>query len=193
MSLEEQVADQADEQVANSAPDTEAEGAPEPSLDELLNQYDEQTTQAEPKKEPDNENAQILEFVKMQMQERTEAQVKTDIEESVKIAKEAGDLDLSDDLIEHYLRSKIQSDGRFLNLWQNRGTNRAAFDAVVKSLGKELSQPKGKVDEGVTADVDALASAVSGSSQTTVTDKEPDFLNMSQQDMEKWENKNLNK
>ena len=197
MTLEDSVVDT---EAPAAAPEGDAQeatenNAQEPSLDQLLTEYDQQSEQPkkvdEPKEE-DNDSKVLADYVRQQMEEKSEAAVKQDIESSVKMAKEAGSVELPDEIVDAYLRHKIQSDPRLMQAWQGRGNNRASFDSVVKALGRELSNSLGdKVDTGVTSSVNALASSVRASSKAKTKEGEPDFLNMKRSEFEEYKDKLL--
>lgn len=194
MSLENEVVEETDDVVGDdAAQDTEVQDAPEPSLDELLNEFDEQhkPQKKEPAKKEDPD-ADVKAYVRAQMQQDVESSVKKDVESSVKLAKEAGELNLPDSLIDSYLRQTIQNDERLLNLWHARGKNRASFDAVIKNLGRQLAKSLEKpVDKSVSDSVSALESAVKSSSKSTKGEDKVDFLNMTPDKLREWEDKNL--
>lgn len=192
MSLENQVVDDV-EDVANDdvAQDSETQDAPEPSLDELLNEFDEQNKPQEKKAKKEDPDSDVKAYIRAQMQKDVEATVKKDVESSVKLAKEAGELNIPDALIDSYLRQTIQNDERLLNLWHSREKNRASFDAVIKNLGRQLAKTlEQPVDKSVSDSVDALESAVKSSSKTTKP-QDVDVLQMSKEEFRKWEAENV--
>ena len=162
-------------------PSAEVENAQEPSLDSLLAEYDE-TPKEEPKQEAPQPNAptvtaDVQEFMARQIKkEQTEA-----IQESAKILREAaGQTHLAEKWFEGQLHVAASQDPRIYAAFENRANNPGAWNAILKTLGKdiakELTQPQ--TDEASTESWNAVEASVHSASTSNQAEKQLNWAGM---------------
>lgn len=121
----------------------------------------------------------LRQFANGVQMEREQAQADRDMDSAAKFIKEEKGINAPDKLIRSFLRNEFFSDQRFNNAFLNRSQNPHGWESAIKraakSLDKELSsQP----DPEVTADRDAIASAVlAAGSRTPTPEKSHGSLN----------------
>lgn len=182
--------------VEQDTPDTEGDSTP--SLEELLAQYDEETKPQEAAETKKDDNGaevklnKVLNYLEDQQRQVAEKQARDDLKTAVATTKEAGELDLPDDVIEAYIEHKARLNPKIRTAWLQRHNNKEGFNAVLKSLGRQLKTSLGtKADAETTSNVDAVMSAVSSTKTKTSKDENPDFIGMTPEEFSKWESKNL--
>lgn len=176
---------------AGASPQTEDKGAPDPSIDELLKQFE--ATETPPEQQPDEIKADDLkEFVREAKADRTERlREKTDkaVSEAVKAVK--GDLDLDDGVVKDLLYGRASTDPRFLRAFQMRHENPTAWEGVQKAFGRELAEKMVKPDQNLTDDHAAVEAAVRSASTGSSDEAPPDFGSMSDAEFNTWQRKNI--
>jgi len=143
----------------------------EPSLDELLKEY-EQGTEAKPeqkeaepdKKAPDHpQMSEVLDFVREAQAERTQS----DISKAVQTAKDGNEAlsVLGDTVVRRYLEFEAAEDPRVKNAWMARKSNPEGWNRVLKGLGDKLAKEiQAQPDPQLTNDREAAHASVRGSS-----------------------------
>jgi len=142
----------------------------EPSLDELLNEY-EQGTEAKPeqkdaepdKKAPDPQMSEVLDFVREAQAERTQS----DIAKAVQTAKDGNEAlsVLGDTVVRRYLEFEAAEDPRVQKAWVSRNSNPDGWNRVLKGLGDKLAKEiQAQPDQQLTNDREAARTSVRGSS-----------------------------
>ena len=175
----------------NAQPPADAEKTTEqePSLDELLNEFNEPAQPTAPAPEAKPETAQpeglddVVKWVNEQRQDAVQKQTQADIDAAVKAVGDALDTPLPDRMIRNFIVGEVEFDQRMLNAWAQRGQNRTAWDGVVKGLARELQSTLSEApDTDLTAARDAARAAVRGQQKPTETT--PDINAMSTQEFE---------
>ena len=159
MSEQQAVAEKADGQ---ATPAPEAGGAPEPSVDELLQEFDAKTT-PEPKPETtpekDDRLDKVFDYVERKATEEVAERTNKDISDAVKTT--VGDSDLDPEYVEGKLHFKANTDPAFRNAWMSRHKKPEQFQQVLRAYGKELAgKVNSNIDTSVSNDRAAVAAAV---------------------------------
>ena len=139
-------------------------------LDSLLSEFDSQTSQPTP--EPQQSSSEVKELINYMQQEKKEkeaARLNEDLNATfTQVGEMLADKGLPDYLVRGAVYEKAESDPRFRDAFENRGNNPQAWNRVVKALGAQVKRDlEAQPDPQLTADSNALAAAVRGSSQTT--------------------------
>lgn len=166
----------------------EAGGAQEPTVDELLAQFDQKT-------EPDTKTAnldkgrleQVFDFVEQQSQREQQERTQKDIESAVKTV--IGESDLDPDYVDAALWRKANKDTAFLNAFQQREKSPEQWSQVLRAMGREMSAKQTKPDQNTTNDREAVAAAVRGASTT----KSPDGKPITRQSLKKMDDNEFGK
>ena len=141
----------------------------EPSLDEILNEWDEKDKGAAPEqtkpeeKKPDPQMSEVLDFVREAQAEKTQS----DIAEAVKTTKDGNEAlsVLGDTVVRRYLEFEAAEDPRVKNAWMARNTNPEGWNRVLKGLGDKLAKEiQAQPDQQLTNDREAARTSVRGSS-----------------------------
>lgn len=178
---------------AGAKPQTEDKGAQEPSIDELLKQFEATETPPEQAAKPEikaDDLREVVSFVKEDREERIREKTDKDVLAAAQVVK--GDLDLDDDVIVDFLYGKASRDPRFLKAFQMRHENPDGWNRVLKAQGKELVDKFGpKIDQNLTDDHAAVAAAVRSASTGSSEEAPPDFNSMSDAEFNAWQRKNI--
>lgn len=171
MSEQQAVASEAD---AGTQSQTEDSGALE-DVDTLLNEWEsnadsatessaspDSRTEAETKGEQsDDETKALLNELRQERDERIRQQTEEDVQKAVGTIKEGLETDVPDKLIEGYLYREAAKDSRFLAAFQSRHKEPEKWNRLLKAMsGNVNKQLSGQVDQSMTDDRDAVASAV---------------------------------
>lgn len=151
-------------------PATEEGGAPDERdpLSEFLAQYDEGVTDPQPqpeqKQEPKADEDLARRLSALEQQNAT-LQNARDMEGLVKAVR--GDTEFGDDvLVEAWIDAEARRNPELEKVWQNRQSNRRAFEQMTKALGQQWAKrAKDMPDANVTEDRLAVAAAVRGASK----------------------------
>lgn len=168
-------------------PETEGTGEPEPTMDELLSQVDEETTQPEPAKQEPTEpkeaplDAERLERVEsfMEAQQRKESQSQFDdaVASAVKIAKDDDVLGgFSDSMIEGALRLKAGKDKRISRAFENQDEDPKTWEKVLGVLIREI---RGEQEDKPDPELTSAREAVRASVRTHSSSPEPEVVDTS--------------
>lgn len=182
------VAEDAD---AGAKPQAEDAGAPEPSIDELLKQFDTTDTPPEQPK-PDlkvDDLKEVVSYVREDREERIREKTDADVSEAVKTVK--GDLDIDEGLVKDLLYGKASNDPRFLRAFQMRRENPEGWDNVQKAFSRELASKLVKPDQNLTDDRAAVEAAVRSASTGSADEAPPDFASMTDAEFNAWQSKNI--
>jgi len=186
MSEQQPVANEPDGQSPTA---TEGTGAPEPTVDELLKQFDEgtQPTPSEPTAPSIDAGrlSKVLDYVEQEAKAKAASDFQSDIQSAVKSA--VGDSDLDPEYVEGIFHKRGNTDAAFQKAWLGRKDKPDAWDAVCKQLGKELQAKRSKVDANLSDDMAAVTAAVRSQS-TKPADPAPstkDMARMSDAEFEK--------
>ncbi len=116
-----------DEKAADAQPAGESEQTSEPTLTDLLEDWNKGASDAAPAKEaepaPEMDRVAALEY-------------KLEMKEVIPVVK--GDIEVSDKFVETYINMRATEDSRLDELWKNRNTNRSAWDRAISTLGTEF-------------------------------------------------------
>ena len=149
----------------------------EPSLDELLSQYDQEVkteikqpeTQSEPLDALRNE-------IKEMREERQNETFRKDMDSLVSSVK--GDQDFDETLVEAWIDAEARKDARLSNAWAQRHQDPRKFEQVKAQLTKKFSKAFApKVDPETTADKEAVTAAMTGTGKAPETPP-PDYSGM---------------
>lgn len=171
---------------------TEETGAQEPSIDELLKQFEATETPTEQPKPEAISADDLKDFVRTAKDDRDERireKTDADIVAATKVVK--GDLEIDDGLIKDFLYGRASSDPRFLKAFQMRHQNPDAWAGVQKALGRELASKMVKPDQNLTDDRAAVEASVRSHSTGSADDSPPDFNSMTNAEFDKWERENI--
>lgn len=192
----ETVATEAEESVAasSSAPAAEASSAQEPSLDELLEQFETKTVEPpatqdkaefkpEEAKSDKTEDRVYKEYIERQIQKEADR----DLMNAVKMIKDTADIPLPDRHVRAILEDKAKEDARILSAWNKRNTAPKVFEDVMRAIGRELAKElEMPIDQTATNSVNAVTSAVhSGKTQAPMQESAPDVWKMSEAEWHK--------
>lgn len=177
---------------AETKSQTEGKGAQEPSIDDLLKEFDTTDNPTE-QQSADLKADDIKEFVrtaKEDREERIREKTDADVSEAVKTVK--GDLEIDDGLVKELLYGKASTDPRFLKAFQMRRENPDAWGRVQKAFNTELvSKLSPKTDQNLTDDRAAVEAAVRSHSTGSPDETPPDFNSMSDAEFNAWQRKNI--
>lgn len=169
-----------------AAPTPEAVSGAQDDLDSLLAQFDAPKLAEQPKPEQAKPETKPEEPKAAAPDPGTEARLRAieaefvdrDINNAVSVVKHAmGDSAsrLPDSLIRGALQDQASRDPRFARAWQQRGSNKAAFEKVLDGLGRQLSKELATVpDANATEDKAALRAAVRSASTVSPATQEFD-------------------
>ena len=142
----------------------------EPSLDDLLSEYEQQTA---PREEAPRQQAPQVppdyEYIQQMARDYEAQQTKSAIQETVTGIKNLGEnlKDVDNEIIEGMLQSRAARDPRIATAWAMRHQKPSEWNKVAKSLAKELDSKFHFPDRQATEDREALRAAVkSGPVQT---------------------------
>lgn len=178
---------------AGAKPQAEDKGAQEPSIDELLKQFDSPDPQPEQVAKTEikaDDIRDVVSFVKEDREDRLREKTDKAISEAVTAVK--GDLDLDDGLVKDLLFGKASTDPRFLKAFQMRHENPSGWKSVQTAFSKDLATRLGpKIDQNLTDDHAAVAAAVRSQSTGSPDAAAPDFSSMSDYEFNEWQAKNI--
>ena len=176
---------------AGTKSQTEDTSAQEPSIDELLKQFEQTDTpeQKQPQKIGADDIKEVVSFVREDREARIREKTETDIQAAVKNVK--SDLDLDDGLVRDLLYGKANTDPRFLKAFQMRHENPTGWESVQKAFHKELRTKLVKTDQDATDDRAAVEAAVRSASTGSPEEPTPDFGSMSDAEFNAWQRKNI--
>jgi len=140
----------------------EVEGAQEPSLDSLLSEYE------EPKEEP-KQAPQPVAPISPDIQNFMARQIKKDNDQAISEAAESireavGETSLPTKWFEGQLHLAGAKDPRLTEAFQNRESNPAKWNNIVKALGQELKSDLTPVDTAATDSWNAVEASVRSAS-----------------------------
>ena len=149
--------------------DSAAPGAQEPTLAELLKEFD-QSEPAQTNSVDTSGLADVVKYVRDQKVKDETAATREAIDDAVKRA--VGDRDLPPNLMEAFLKDRAEKDHLVMSAFNHRASNPDSYDRVMKRLGDELADILGKIpDPNVTADKAAARAAVQGASTQSAPDE----------------------
>lgn len=168
----------ASESDTKATPGNEDKGAQEPSIDELLKQFE---TDTKPEQKSTDLKAddikEVVDYVREDREEKTRERTNADISSAVKAVK--GDLDVDDDLVEGMLWRKASKDQRFLRAFQLRHENPSTWADMQKAMNRELAgKITAKPDQNLTDDRAAVEAAVRSASTGSTEEPLPDLGSM---------------
>lgn len=180
---------------APAKPATEDKGAQEPSIDELLKQFEQ--TETPPEQTNDikaddlkaDDIKEVVSFVKETREDRIRETTDKDVSAAVKAVK--GDLDIDEGLVKELLYGKASTDPRFLRAFQLRHENPEGWTGVQQAFGRELASRLAKPDQGLTDDRAAVEAAVRSASTGSSEEPPPDFGSMTDSEFNAWQSKNI--
>lgn len=159
----------------------------EPSLDDLLKEFEQETTietQARSSK-PDKQSeasadspdtSKRLEALEQRL---AEEQLRKDLSPVIEKIKEGFPLLENDEIID-LLDGRAKRDPRLANAWANRHTNPKGWEKVVDAIGRDMSGRLAKLpDKAATEDREAVTAAVRGASTRASEGKAPSYGKMS--------------
>lgn len=145
------------------------------SLDDLLNEFDDQMKPAEPEApetppqtppetppETPSYNPEIAQLMEFRNQYEAD-QARKAINDTVGQMQGLNETlkDMNPDLIEGFLQTRASRDPRISQAWMNRHSNPDGFEKVLKGLSDELAGNVRPIDQKATDDHAALKAAVS--------------------------------
>lgn len=157
----------------------------EPTLDDLLAEFDSQAEpEPEPKVDPKLSAADLqaaLREVQQFQSERQQERVSKDIGQAVEVVR--GELDPeADELVRGWLDVQAQSDARFRAAWQSRHADPVKWNRVLKGMADQFATKYGKrFGRSDQDDREAMAAAVRTAgrhSQPTTPSEAPNFAGM---------------
>lgn len=161
----------------------------EPTLDDLLAEFDSQAEpEPEPKGDPKLSAADLqaaLREVQQFQSERQQERVSKDISQAVEAVR--GELDPeADELVRGWLDVQAQSDARFRAAWQSRHSDPVKWNRVLKGMADQFATKYGKrFGRSAEDDREAMAAAVRTAgrhSQPTMPSEGPNLAGMSDQE-----------
>ncbi|MGI9503675.1 MAG: hypothetical protein ACR2RE_11530 [Geminicoccaceae bacterium] len=183
----------ADESNAKAKPSTEEQSAQEPSIDDLLKEFETDTKPEQTSAKSDvgvDDLKEVVSYVREDRERRDREQTQTDIAGAVKAVK--GDLAIDDDLVEGLLYRKANTDQRFLRAFQLRHESPGTWANMQKAMHRELADKvSAKPDEALTDDRQAVEAAVRSASTGSSEDAPPDFNSMTDQELNAWQRKHI--
>ncbi len=172
----------AGESNAETKSQAEDKGAQEPTIDDLLKEFEasenptEQQTQKTDLKADDIR--EVVGYVREEREQKSRERTDTDVAAAADIVK--GDLGISKERVIDSLYGKANRDPRFLRAFQQRHENPNAWNSVLRKMHDELaSDLKPKVDENLTDDRAAVEAAVRSQSTGSTEEPLPDLGSMS--------------
>lgn len=169
-------------------PDTPAvdDKGTQDDMDALLQEYEEAPKEAAPK-EANNDMSEVMEYIKTQKAESEAAQSEKDIATAVDSLKQGLNVKIPDRLLRGAIHEKAAGDQRFINAYQQRGSNPAGWNKVLKGLQQEILADFDNIpDQQATNDRNAVISAVQGSTnKTPEPTSPPNYGKMSDADFDK--------
>ncbi len=147
----------------------------DPSLDDLLNEYESGApaapADAAPVQQPadaqqtelHNEMRQAVAWINQQRQESDAKRIQDDLKSAADVVKgHIGDDTLSDKLVLNYINGAAGNDPRLLNAWAQRHADPQGWGRVLKGVSEELrTELASRPDPDLTADRNAARNAVS--------------------------------
>lgn len=166
---------------------TETPGTQEPSLDDLLNEYDMHASHEQPDAQPDaqpqteqpaKETSLPPDYdsVRYFAEQYARDQHRREIDKTVQTIKEMGEnlKEIDDEVIEGVLQARAAKDERVRLAWMTRHQKPSEWGKLTKALAKELDEKFRRPDKQVTEDREALRAAVRsgpvGDDKPSVTD-----------------------
>lgn len=149
----------------------------EPSLDELLSQFETEVNsevkQPETKAEPIED---LRNEIKSMREERQNEAFRNDMDSLVETVK--GDAEVDETFVEAWIDAEARKDQRLANAWAQRRNDPRAFKQVQAQLTKKFASAfPSKVDQDATADKEAVTAAMTGTGKAPETPP-PDFSAM---------------
>lgn len=173
-----------EDQNTDATPSADETSAQEPSLDELLKQFEEGEPKQKdaPKAKAGGDEVSLNETQRKKIIEelRTEMAVETEIKNIVAGIKEG--LDVEEEYVRWKLDTLAAKDERVWKAFIARNTNPKAWDAIVKSVKTDLHKTYGKAKE---TDKEKISAAVRSATTTAgSSSKDVDVKKMSEADFE---------
>lgn len=193
MSESQAVADEANPETQSSG---EESGALE-DVDSLLNEWEshadsatESSAEAEKQGEQsDDETKALLNELRQEREERIRQKTEQDVQQAVSSIKEGLETEVPDELIEGYLYREAAKDSRFLSAFQSRHKEPEKWNRLIKAMSGNLNKRmSSQVDQSVTDDRDAVASAVRSAQKAPAQAEgysDKDLANMSDSEFNK--------
>ncbi|MGI9506070.1 MAG: hypothetical protein ACR2RE_23770 [Geminicoccaceae bacterium] len=185
----------------NAEHSAEGDGAQEPTVDELLKQFETATEpeQPDPAKAATDLTADdvksVVSWANEERVRRSTERVEKDIAEAVETVK--GELDIDPGIVRDLMYGRASTDSRFMRAFQQRHTSPEAWMEVQKAFGRELAakfKPGATTDPDLSDDRAALESAVrSAATRPTGDDAPPDFASMSDAEFARHQKKVIKK
>ena len=161
-------------EVGNDPP-VEAEGD---ALDDLLKEYDSATQEAKPTEQP-NESNELVGLLKRREEKdaaneakEAERDVEKGLTEAIDVIQDqlkGGPIRLSNKAIDDILNGMARRDDRLSKAFDNRSENPQAWNRILKSTAKAISEDN-SIDPELTEDREAVANAVKSATTATEAD-----------------------
>jgi len=145
------------------------------ALDNLLNEYDEGTKEETPTGEQ-SDISEVVSYIKEKREQENKVSADAAISNAVKSLK--GDSTLPDAVFRGMIYEK-SNDARFLKAFTERESNPDGWNKVIGAMSNEFKSSLPKEDGQLSADKEALASAVQSASTHQAQPQEVDLASMS--------------
>lgn len=177
---------------ATTEPEAEIKETSEPDLNDLLNEFDTNSTRQETE-EPETvtyndplEKSKVdtvFNYIEEQQRREAEQSTRQGIDSAVEAIKQVDGVTLPDHLIESHLQQQAAKDRRLLRAWQQREVNPDAWNKVLKGVGRSLAKDLKLPDPKLTEDMNSLRA----STKTSTKPSEPDSMEDIVNDEAKWQ------
>lgn len=166
---------------AEAKSQTEGKGAQEPTIDELLKEFEQSETPTEQQSKSDlkaDDIREVVDYVRETRDEKSREKTDADVAAAAKVVK--GDLGISEERVIDTLYGRANRDPRFLTAFQQRHENPNAWSNVLRKMHDELaSELSPQVDTNATDDRAAVEAAVRSQSTGSTEEPLPDLGSMS--------------
>lgn len=141
------------------------------SIDDFLKEYE---TDHQPQKvEQPTDNAEIMDWIRSQKQEKEREQYQQGVNNAVEsIKKDLGDVKISDRVIRGMLHDLANQNPKVNTAFNNRFTDPGTWNRVLKAAAKDFAKEFQTPDPEMTRDREAVASAVRSASTAKPTPTE---------------------
>jgi len=146
------------------------------ALDDLLNEYDEGVAETQQTGEQSSDVQELADYVRDKRDSENKQAADSAISDAVKTLK--GESNLPDAVFRGMIYDK-SSDSRFLKAFTERDSNPQGWNKVIGAMSKEFNDSLPKEDAQLSADREALASAVQSASTNQASEQTTDLSSMS--------------
>lgn len=166
------------------AAETDA-GAQEPSIDDVLSEFDKEFSND--KKEPEQVDTDRLAQLEERLNFMENQSTNSDINSAVESISKEIDANVPKRALRGMLNDMAIEDPRLANAFANRYQDPKGWNKVLKAAAKSIQKEfSGLPDKQLTDDRAAVTAAVRGASKTTVEDEAPNFVGWSDSRFEHW-------